>query len=277
MKKVSLFLATILMLSVVLTGCGGSGNTSSSEASPAPSEASAVVEEPTDEPAPGFESQASGGTLIMATEAGFKPYEYYEGQEIVGVDVEIAKEIAAAMGKELLIENMEFGSIIPAVKSGKADFGAAGMSITEERKEQIDFTIEYATSKQVILTKAGSDIKGEENLTGKTVGVQLGTVADYALAEDYPDVKLQQYNKYFEAANDLKAGRIDAIVMDVLPAQELVTTGDDLVILEKELFTDVYAFCVRKGNTELLDTINSVMQKLMDEGKIVEFTTKHSA
>ena len=216
-------------------------------------------------------------TLVMATEAGFRPYEYYEGEEVVGVDVDIAREIAAEMGAELVIENMEFSSIIPAVKSGKADFGAAGISISEERATQVDFTIEYATSKQVILTVEGSDIMVDTDLDGKTVGVQLGTVADLALEEDYPNVTLQQYNKYFEAAGDLLAGRIDAIVLDALPAAEIAKMDPSLVIREKELFTDVYAFCVQKDNTELLETINKVMQRLLDEGKIEEYTATHSA
>jgi len=216
-------------------------------------------------------------TLVMATEAGFRPYEYYEGEEVVGVDVDIAREIAAEMGAELVIENMEFSSIIPAVKSGKADFGAAGISISEERATQVDFTIEYATSKQVILTVEGSDIMVDTDLDGKTVGVQLGTVADLALEEDYPNVTLQQYNKYFEAAGDLLAGRIDAIVLDALPAAEIAKMDPSLVIREKELFTDVYAFCVQKDNTELLETINKGMQRLLDEGKIEEYTATHSA
>lgn len=215
--------------------------------------------------------------LVMATEAGFRPYEYYEGTDIVGVDVDIAREIAKEMGRELVVENMEFGSIIPAVNSGKADFGAAGMSVTEERLQQVDFTIEYATSKQVIMTTQDSEIMEDTDLAGKNVGVQLGTVADLALEEDYPDVKVVQYNKYMEAVNDLINGRIDAIVLDVLPAQELLSMNDSLVIREKELFTDVYAFCVKKDNTEMLNAINKVMQRLIDEGKIEEYTATHSA
>lgn len=265
MKKAIFILA--LAATMVLAGCGNSGSQSS-----AASEASIASEAPVV-----AESTTGGNTLTMATEAGFRPYEYYEGTEIVGVDVDIAKEIAAAMGKELVVEHMEFGSIIPAVNSGKADFGAAGMSITEERKQQVDFSIEYATSKQVILTKKDSAIMTDEDLNGKIVGVQLGTVADIVLSDDYPEVHVESYNKYLECTNDLINGRIDAIVLDVLPAQEMVKLDESLIIRDKELFTDVYAFCVKKGNTEMLNTINEVMQRLMDEGKIVEFTAKHSS
>ena len=275
MKKISLLLIVLLVVSVLAAGCGKTDSGSSQGAAPAetsqPEDAS-----PAEEDTQSVEEKKAG-TLVMATEAGFKPYEYYEGQEIVGVDVDIAREIANEMGLELVVENMEFGSIIPAVQSGKADFGAAGISITEERAKVVDFTIEYATSKQVILTTADSGIAGEADLNGKTVGVQLGTVADLVLDEDYPEVTLQQYNKYFEAANDLLAGRINAIVLDSLPAEELAKMDDSLVILDEELFTDVYAFCVRKDNQELLDAINAVMQRLIDEGKIDAYTAAHSA
>lgn len=223
----------------------------------------------------GFSGCGSKQALTMATESGFAPYEYLNGDKIIGIDPDIAAEIAKEMGRELKIIDMPFDSIIPSVDSGKADFGAAGMSITPERSEIVDFTIEYATSKQVIITRAESGVNSEEDLNGKTVGVQLGTVADFALTDDYPEVKVQQYNKYFEAAGDLSNGRIDAIVMDSLPAQEVVNIGEGLVILEQELFTDRYAFCVKKGNTELLNAINKVMQRLIDEGKIDEFTMKH--
>lgn len=239
MKKLSLCLAVSLLLVACLGGCGGKK------------------------------------TLIMATESGFAPYEYLSGDKVVGIDPDIAAEIAKEMKAELQIIDMPFDSIIPSVNSGKADFGAAGMSITAERTEQVDFTIEYATSRQVIVTKADSDIKDEAGLNGKTVGVQLGTVADFALTDDYPDVTVQPYNKYFEASGDLVNGRIDAIVMDSLPAQELVKSAQGLVILEKELFTDKYAICVKKGNKDLLNTINKVLQRLIDEGKITEYTMTH--
>lgn len=222
-------------------------------------------------------------TLIMATESTFPPYEYLgEGSEVVGVDVDIAREIAAELGMELVIEDMAFEAIPAAVDTGKADFGAAGLSITPERLETVDFSIEYATSKQVVLTTADSDVMGPADLDGKTVGVQLGTVADLELSgvdddgqRNYPGVTVQQYNKYTEAVSDLKIGRIDAIVLDFLPAQEYLNNNEGLAIREEELFTDRYAFCVQKGNTELLEQINSVLQRLIDEGKIEEFTQNH--
>ncbi len=219
--------------------------------------------------------ETAGSTVTMATEATFPPYEYMSGTDVVGVDVDIANEIAKAMGAELVIEEMPFDSVIAAVNTGKVDFAASGLSITEERQQQVDFSIEYATSKQVIMTKADSGIEGDADLDGKTAGVQMGTVADLALTDDYPGVTVERYNKYTDAVNDLINGRLDAIVLDSLPAEELKTMGDDLIICENELFTDVYAIAVQKGNTELLDTINTVLQQLIDEGKIEEFTQNH--
>lgn len=218
----------------------------------------------------------SKGEIIMATEAGFAPYEYYEGDKIVGVDVDIANEIAKDLKKDLKIVDMEFGAITAAVKSGQADFGAAGMSINEERLEVIDFTIEYAQSKQIILVKNDSPITGPSDLDAQAIGVQLGTVADFYVEEDLPNADLKQYAKYLEAVSDLKNGRLDCIIMDVLPAQEIVAANADLKILDEEVFTDSYAICVSKDNKDLLDQINKTLQRLIDEGKIDEFTIKHT-
>ena len=211
--------------------------------------------------------------LVMVTEAGFAPYEYYDGEEIVGVDVDIAKEIAAAMGKELEVRDIAFDSLINEVQSGKADFAAAGLSVTPEREEQVDFTINYATSKQVIIVRQdNTEITGPDDVNGKTVSVQLGTVADMAVSneKDYPDCTVIQQKKYLAAAEDVKSGKADCLVMDELPAQELVKENPELKILDEELFTDVYSMAVQKGNTELLEQINEVLQKLMDEGETEE-------
>lgn len=269
MKKICTILAMVLLFSVTLTACTGAPSSSGVSSAGSSAAGSSSISDVSD--------TTSGGSdvLIMATEATFRPYEYMDGTEIVGVDVEIAQEIANALGKELVIEEMPFDSIIAAVSTGKADFGAAGMSVTPERAEQVDFSLEYATSMQVILTRSDSGVTGEDDLAGKTVGVQLGTVADIVLTDEYTDVALERYNKYTDAVNDLLNGRLDAMVLDSLPAAELMKLGDNLVICDKELFTDVYAICVQKGNSELLATIDNVLQRLMDEGKIEEFTQRH--
>lgn len=221
------------------------------------------------------EIQEENEKLIMVTEAGFAPYEFYDGEEIVGVDIEIAKKIAEKTGKELEIKDTDFDSIINEVKTGKADFAAAGLSITEERLEEVDFSVEYAVSKQVIVVKNESTVESIDDLNGKKVAVQLGTIADLVLSDEYPDVELVQHKKYLLAVEDLKADKVDAIVLDSLPAEEIVDKNPELKMLEKELLTDKYGIAVQKGNTELLNDINEVLQELMDNGKIEEYTIKY--
>ena len=137
--------------------------------------------------------------IIMVTEAGFAPYEFYDGEEIVGVDIEIAKKIAEKTGKELEIKDTDFDSIINEVKTGKADFAAAGLSITEERLQEVDFSVEYAVSKQVIVVKDESTVESIEDLNGKKVAVQLGTIADLVLSDEYPDIELVQHKISFSS------------------------------------------------------------------------------
>ena len=123
--------------------------------------------------------------LVMVTEAGFAPYEYYENGEIVGVDVDIAKEIAKELGKELVIKDIAFDSIINEVRTGKADIGAAGISYTDERAKQVDFSINYSTSNQVVVVKNGSNIRDVNNIDGKKIAVQLGSVADTYVTSNF--------------------------------------------------------------------------------------------
>lgn len=213
--------------------------------------------------------------LIMVTEAGFAPYEFYENGEIVGVDVEIAKEIASSMNKKLVVKDVAFDSIINEIKSGKADFAASGMSITKERLEEVDFTIEYAISNQVVVVKKGSNLTLND-LDGKTISVQLGTVADSYVEKNYKKAKIVRQKKYLTSAEDVKNGKADCIIMDLLPAKELVKDNEELIILDGILFTDKYGMAVKKGNTELLNQINSVLERLVKENKIEEYTLSFS-
>ena len=216
--------------------------------------------------------------LVMVTEAGFAPYEYRDSSGIVGVDVDIAREIAASMGKELEIKDVAFDSLINELNSGKADFAAAGMSISEERKKEVDFSIEYVSSKQVIVVRKDyNKIKSVNDLNGKTISVQLGSVADSYVNNNYKNSKIVRQKKFLSAAEDVKAKKADCIVMDELPAKELVKNNSELTILSIELFTDKYAIAVKKGNTELLNKINEVLEKLIKEGKIEEFIINHSS
>ena len=211
--------------------------------------------------------------LILVTEAGFAPYEYYSNGEIVGVDIDIAKEIAKELGKELVIKDVAFDSIISEVKTGKSDFGAAGISYTEEREREVDFTINYAESKQVIIINKDSNITGSDDLQYKKVAVQLGSVADDYLSNNYINIEIIREKKFLSAIQDLKDGKVDAVVMDELPATKLVTSN--MIILDNPILVDSYGMVVRKGNNELLDECNKVIIKLKESGKIDEYLLKH--
>ena len=213
--------------------------------------------------------------LVMVTEAGFAPYEYYENGEIVGVDVDIAKEIAKYLGKELVIKDVSFDSIINEVKSGKSDFGAAGISYTEERAKEVDFTIDYSISKQVIIVKEG--INKIDNLDNKRIALQLGSVADSYVTKNYKNAKVIRQKKYLAAIEDLKNDKVDLVIMDELPAKEILKNNPGLVILNQELFTDKYGMVVRKGNDELLKAINKVLSDLIANGKIEEYVIHHTS
>ena len=214
--------------------------------------------------------------LIMVTEAGFAPYEYYSNGEIVGVDVDIAKEIAASMGKELVIKDIAFDSIINEVKTGKADFGAAGISYSEERAKNVDFTINYSTSKQVVIVKNDSGITNIGDINGKKIAVQLGSIADTYVSSTYKDTSVVRQKKYLAAIEDLNTGKVDCVVMDLLPAEQILKTNSGLKILDGALVEDSYGMIVKKGNKELLDNINKVLEKLKNEGKIDEYIIKHT-
>lgn len=213
--------------------------------------------------------------LVMVTEAGFAPYEYYENGEIVGVDIDIAKEIAKYLGKELVIKDVSFDSIINEVKSGKSDFGAAGISYTEERAKEVDFTIDYSISKQVIIVKEG--INKVDNLDNKRIALQLGSVADSYVTKNYKNAKVIRQKKYLAAIEDLKNDKVDLVIMDELPAKEILKNNPGLVVLNQELFTDKYGMVVRKGNDELLKAINKVLSDLIADGKIEEYVIHHTS
>lgn len=220
--------------------------------------------------------QRKNDEIIMVTEAGFAPYEFYENGEIVGVDVEIAKEIAKKLNKKLVIKDVDFNSIINELKSGKADFAAAGISINEERKKQVDFTIEYTVSNQVVIVRSDSDIKNIDDIKDKKIAVQLGTVADSYLTKRYTNATINRFKKFLVAAEEVKNKKSDCLVMDLLPAQELVKSNPELKILDGILFQDKYGMAVKLGNKELLEEINEVLEELIKNKKIEEYIILYS-
>ena len=222
----------------------------------------------------GDSKKDSKDTLVMATNAEFPPYEFHEGDDVVGIDADIARAIGEEMGMEVKIEDMAFDSIIPAVTSGKADFGAAGMTVTEDRKKNVDFTDTYATATQVIIDKEGSDIAGPDDLTGKKIGVQLGTTGDI-YADDIEDAEVERYNKGFEAVQALTQDKIDTVVIDGEPAKEFVAEADGLKILDEAFTEEEYAIAVAKDNDDLLKKMNEALASLKESGKIDEIVAKY--
>ena len=215
--------------------------------------------------------------IVMVTEAGFAPYEYYDSGQIVGVDIDIAKEIAKEMGKELVIKDVSFDSIINEVKTGKADFGAAGISYSEERAEEVDFSINYSVSKQIVIVKDNSSITNINDISNKKIAVQLGSIADTYVTDNYKNANIIRQKKYLAAIEDLKSNKVDAVVMDELPAKEIINSNSGLKILDGSLTNDSYGMIVKKGNSEMLSVINKVLDRLIQEGKIEQFVISHTS
>lgn len=212
--------------------------------------------------------------LVMATNAEFPPYEYYDQNKIVGIDVEIAQAIADDMGMELVVEDMAFESIIAAVQSGKADFGAAGMTVDEDRLLSVDFSNPYTTASQVIIVNDNSDIAVPDDLTGKTIGVQIGTTGAI-YAEDIENSTVERYSKGFEAVQALSQGKVDAVIIDREPAKILTEQTTGLKILDQEFTSEEYAIAVQKGNKELVDSINKTLAELEESGRLQEIISKY--
>lgn len=263
-KKILSLLAITVVLTGVFTACGTKENTGSNSDDPSTSTGEPTV--------------SSSEPLIVGTEAGFAPYEYMEGNEVVGVDMDIAKAIADSMGRELEIKNMDFDAALLAVQSGKVDFVAAGVSVSEERLKKMDFSVEYVNSTEVVVVnKDNPMVASVEDLDGKVIGVQQGNIADFYVEENIDAKEIKRYTKFAQSAEDLKNGKIDCIVMDQLPAEDMVASNPELVILDGVLFEDKYAIAVKKGNTEMLDKINEVIEQLKADGKIDEFIANHTA
>ena len=214
-------------------------------------------------------------TLKMGTNAAFPPYEYKEGENFVGIDVEIAGAIAEELGMTLEVVDMEFDSIIPAVQKGEVSFGMAGMTVTDERKLEVDFTSSYATGVQVVIVPEGSDIADLDGLEGKKIGTQLGTTGDMYSKDDYGEENVISYGKGADAVIALKGGDVDAVIIDNEPAKAFVAENTGLKILETEYAVEDYAIAVSKENTELLDKINTALEKLTADGTIDAIIAKY--
>lgn len=290
MKKNLLCLVTAAACAISLMACGGSepaattaADTTAAESTAAKSDAKAedtkAEEETSGEAA---ESQGEGGKLIMATNAEFPPYEFHDssqtgpdGSDIVGIDAEIAGAIAEKLGMELVIEDIAFDSIIPELQSGKADIGAAGMTVTEDRLANVDFSDTYATAVQAIIVTADSEIAGPDDLAGKTIGVQQGTTGDIYATDDFGDEHIDRYPKGVDAVQALLQGKVEAVIIDNEPAKVFVSEREGLQLLDAAYAEEEYAIAVKKGNTELLDKINGALAELKSSGTLDEIVAKY--
>ena len=277
MKKKVLALTMAALMAASLTACGGGAKETTAADTTAADTADTTAAEKTEETsAEAAGTEAAGGVLVMATNAEFPPYEYHDGGEIVGIDAEIAKAIADELGMELEIEDIAFDSIIPEITSGKADMGLAGMTVTEDRKQSVDFTDTYAKASQKIIVKEDSAIASPDDLTGVIVGVQQGTTGDIYVSDLEADgTTVERYNKGFEAVQALSQGKIDAVVIDGEPAKTFVAQTEGLKILEESFTDEEYAIAVKKGNTELLEKINGTLKTLKDNGTLDEIVAKY--
>ena len=275
MKKIiSLIIAAVMLVSVfALTGCSKADQT--------------------------LDGIKKSGKLVVYTEAGFAPFEFIYNNKVVGVDIAICEEIAKEIGVKLVVKDVAFNTILGAIASGKAAIGAAGITITEERAEQVNFSIPYTTSKQYIVVKADSEIASYADLSGKKIGVQLGTSSDFIISDainGYEDDDGNHVQGDFEgsgatvstfanpnlAAVNLASNKLDAVVTDQLPAQLIVDNSNgaykcfELIYNDGSVTDETYGLCVAKNNTELLAVINKVLTDLIANGKINEYIIYYS-
>ena len=282
MKKKVLAITMAALMAASLTACGGGAKETTAAATTAEEKAedTTAAESKDETSAEAAETEAAkeaaGGKLVMATNAEFPPYEYHDGDAIVGIDAEIAKAIADELGMELEIEDIAFDSIIPEIVSGKADMGLAGMTVTEDRMQSVDFSDTYAKASQKIIVTEDSEIASPDDLKGVIVGVQLGTTGDIYVSDLEADgTTVERYSKGFEAVQALSQGKIDAVVIDGEPAKTFVAETEGLKILEVSFTDEEYTIAVKKGNTELLEKINGALKTLKDNGTLDEIVAKY--
>lgn len=283
MKKLAaVFLAGIMCASLAACGSSAADDAASTDTQTAAEE---TAEETADDAAAadtegetaeaGEVTTVTEGILTMGTNAAFPPYEYYEGDTVVGIDAEIAQAIAEKLGLSLEIVDMDFNSIITAVQSGKVDVGIAGMTVDPDRLENVDFTDSYATGVQVVIVTEDSEIASVDDLEGKLIGTQEGTTGWSYCSEDYGDDMVIPYTNGATAVQALLDGKVDCVVIDQQPALSFVEANEGLKILETEYTVEDYAIAVSKDNTALRDAINTALNELIEDGTVQGILDKY--
>ena len=272
MKKIFAIVLAALMVTCAFAGC----------AKQEAAETTAAAAETTAAAAEAAFTTVVPGKLIMATNAAFPPYEFIEGNEIVGIDAEIAGAIAAKLGLELQIDDMEFDAIVESVKSGKADIGLAGMTVTPERQEVINFTASYATGVQVVIVTEDSAIASVDDLFAEgashVIGVQRNTTGDLYTTWDLEDAGLATIDRYSKGADAVQAlltGKVDCVVIDNEPAKAFVAANEGLKILETAYAVEDYAAAMSKDNTALYEAVNAALEELIADGTVQAIIDKY--
>ena len=273
-KALSLMTAAALVLSLAACGSTASSAASSEAASPeAASSDAASSEAASSEAASETEtaelSTVEPGKLIMSTNAAFPPYEMTtDSGEFEGIDIETAQAIADKLGLELQIDDMDFDAALLAVQQGKADMVMAGVTVTDERQNVMDFTDSYATGIQSIIVKEDSDIASVDDLAGKKIGTQRGTTGYLYCSDDFGDENVVAYDNGLTAVQMLNNGQVDCVVIDNAPAKEFIAANPGLKLLDTAYVEESYAIGVGKGNTELKDAINTALEELKADGTL---------
>lgn len=296
MKKFFAMALSCALCISMLAGCGDSAASSAAPAAsaaetataapteaaaPAADEASAKEEAPAEagsavEAAPTDFTTVEDGKLHMATNAAFPPYEMVaDDGSFEGIDVEIAGKIAEKLGLELVVDDMDFGSVITSVQAGKSDIAMAGLTVTDERKQNVDFTDSYATGVQVVIVPEDSDIKTIDDLQGKLIGCQESTTGYAYCSDDYGEDMVTAFPSGANAVQALLTGKIDAVVIDKQPAEAYVAQNEGLKILDTEYVTEDYAIGVSKDNAALRDAVNNALKELIDDGTVQSILDKY--
>lgn len=287
MKKLSKFaafaLATAMAVSMSACSSTSTAASSSSASSAAASSSEASSAAASSAASTSLDKIKADKFVTMSTNAEFEPFEYKDGDNIVGIDAEISKKVADKLGVELKINDIAFDSLIPELNSGRANFVAAGMTVTDDRKQNVDFSDTYFDASQAIIVKKGSAVKSRADLNGKKVGVQQGTTGDtYCTNEDGKnDIKVasvERYNKGVDAVTDLVNGKIDAVVIDDFPATKFVEKNSDKIQkLGEALTVEKYAIAVKKGDDAMLKTVNDVLAEMKSSGELNKIIEKYKA
>lgn len=280
-KALSLMTAAALVLSLAACGSTASSAASSEAASSeAASSDAASSEAASSEAASETEtaelSTVEPGKLIMSTNAAFPPYEMTtDSGEFEGIDIETAQAIADKLGLELQIDDMDFDAALLAVQQGKSDMVMAGVTVTDERQNVMDFTDSYATGIQSIIVKEDSDIASVDDLAGKKIGTQRGTTGYLYCSDDFGDENIVAYDDGLTAVQMLNNGQVDCVVIDNAPAKEFVAANPGLKLLDTAYVEESYAIGVGKGNTELKDAINTALEELKADGTLQAIVDKY--